>query len=359
MEIPVELILIIENAKILEKMKYKIFITLLIAALFSCKNDKEVIPEKDYWKPFTEIQYDAKNASYCYSDGEILLIRSLESYALFDSNHNLKQRYGYLPNKTYGYNIFPLVNNIFISIINQPNPRLIEFYNIKNTNIYGAIRLEEDSNIISIDNHDMGIFEPAYIGSPSGYYIFKVIDKSNPDFTSFAIVNLKINGLYSIKRVPLPFIHSNIKLHFYDAGKFYFTDQDNNDRSLYTMDSTGSYEKIANIDFVRMTKINNIMYGITSYWQLYLSLDNGHTWTKSTVSMPTLNLIELNKMAIYYKGSSIAQLLIEGTNIKGITYNSKGLEGNEITYMCKHNDRYYCTTKSGVFYIEEKYFKPI
>lgn len=205
----------------------------------------------------------------------------------------------------------------------------------------------------------MNIWEPAYISSPSGYFIFKVIDKSNSNFASFAIVNITANGTYTIKRVSLPFIRSNLKLHFYNNGKFYFTDQSNNNRSLYTMDSSGNYEKIASMDFVRMASVNNIMYGISSYYELFISFDYGHSWSASSVKMPTQNLINVNNMAIYYSNSSIAQLLVEGSKIKGIAYNSKGLEGNLITYICKHKDRYYCTTKSGVFYIEEKYFKPI
>jgi hypothetical protein len=125
------------------------------------------------------------------------------------------------------------------------------------------------------------------------------------------------------------------------------------------MDSIGNYEKVGNRDFTVLRKVNGIMFGMLNNYLLTISYDNGKTWFDSNLSLPTPFLIGLNNKLFYHIDDSFGEIRLENQAINIVRYNSKGLEGNEITCICKHNDRYYCTTKTGVFYIEEKYFKPI
>jgi hypothetical protein len=336
------------------KMKNIIVICLIASFHIACKKTPEVSVENDQWKLLTTVDYDAKNASYCNSNGELLLIRSLNSYSLYGKNHEYKANISYDGSPSYGYRTFPMVNNIFISI-GHPENLQVNFQNITNKNDFGAFYFGNDSNVLSFDDPHPVTNEPAYIGSPSGVYVFKHRDKTGNIRLSIA----DIKNYLSIKGVSLPISYSNIVLHFYDGGKFYFSDNTNGSIALYTMDSTGQYQKIANQAFFKLTKVKDVLYGINSSRQLYLSYDGGYAWTKSTVEMHTFNLINIAGTAMYFRSNIIAELRLDGTVMNEIQYNAKGLEGNEITWICKHNDRYYCTTKSGVYYIEERFFMPL
>ena len=336
-------------------MKYLKISFFLILFQLACKRDKE-IPADTHWKLVSEVKNDARNASYCYSNGEILMVRSLNSYSLFDKNHRLISITSFDGDLSYGYRTFPMVNDIFINLGSRDNLE-VNYQNIMKKFDFGGVYLGNDTNVLSLENAFAGYMEPAYIGSPSGYYVFKVVDKKNLSYSTLRIADIR--NAASVRPVPLPSHYSNIYLHLFDGGKYYFSDNTSTKEALYAMDSVGHFEKIANKAFLKLSKVNGVMYGLSSYYELFFSLDGGHTWGKSNYEMYTFNLIDIDGKAFYYRNNTITELQSDGKAMKGIDYNAKGLEGNEITWICKHNGRYYCTTKSGVFYIEEDYFKPL
>lgn len=336
--------------------KYLVFISIFIFLNLSCKKKTEEVKptEEDYWKPFNEIKYFNKNSSYCHSDGKILYIRSLDSYSVFDSNHVLIRSESNSTNINYRYTAFPLVNNQFINIY---DPSYIDHKSIIGSSSPEGINLDKDTSIVSIRNPAFfNYWDYPFIGSPSGYCVFKVSNSKNKnvngDYANLVVIDLNRNKY--IKRIELPIL-GKIALHYYEKGKFYFSNY-YYDNSLYTLDSAGNYEKLANQGFLRLIKVNDLMIGIDG--GLYISFDQGITWNKSTINSPSLQVLSLDGKAIFYTWDNIGEIKIEGKLVKIIGYNKKGLEGNTITYLCKHRERYYCTTQSGVFYIEEKYFKP-
>ncbi|MEZ4805792.1 MAG: hypothetical protein R2852_09990 [Bacteroidia bacterium] len=92
-------------------------ILIVLTLLFACKKKESVnAVEEDSWKPVREITLADKNASYCYSNGELLLIRSLNSMSVFDANHTLKTRYLNFNSSLYKYRHFPMSNPYVITI---------------------------------------------------------------------------------------------------------------------------------------------------------------------------------------------------------------------------------------------------
>ncbi|MEZ4805790.1 MAG: hypothetical protein R2852_09980 [Bacteroidia bacterium] len=79
----------------------------------------------------------------------------------------------------------------------------------------------------------------------------------------------------------------------------------------------------------------------------------------SNFKINTPYLLEIDGKLFYYDTDNFGEIRIEGSTITNLRYISKGLEGNQITCICKHNNRYYCTTQTGVFYIEENTLKRI
>lgn len=333
-------------------MKIKALIIFITLLQFSCKKVNVPTPENDSWKPVSELKYGQKNASYCNSNGDILLIRSLSSVSFFDKSHRFQKTYFNFNSPLYQYRPFPMTNNYLITVYGEDG--YIEFSTIPELSNTEAFRLHSDTNFIRLDLLFAKSWTPAYINSPSGYYIFKIQDKSNPINATLAILNVKNTSV--ITKVKLNDIPANTVLNLYDNGKFYFSI---GNQGLFTMDSMGNYEKVGNRAFSVLKKANGIMYGMLGNYLLTISYDDGKTWFDSNFSLPAPYLIDLNNKLFYHDNDYFGEIRLENQAISNVRYNSKGLEGNEITYICKHNDRYYCTTKTGVFYIEEKYFKPI
>ena len=344
---------VIANAdNIFEAMKIKTLIVFVTLLQISCKKHDVNIPENDSWKPVSELKYGEKNASYCYSNGDILLIRSLSSVSFFDKSHRFSKTYINNNSPLYRNRPFPITNDYLITVYGEHG--YIEFNPITDMSDIEAFKLHSDSNFIKLDLLFAKDWTPAYINSPSGYYVFKIQDKSNINNSTLAILNIKNTSF--ITKVKLNDIPANTVLNLYDNGRFYFSI---GNQGLFSMDSIGNYEKVGNRDFTVLRKVNGIMFGMLNNYLLTISYDNGKTWFDSNLSLPTPFLIGLNNKLFYHIDDYFGEIRLENQAINIVRYNSKGLEGNEITCICKHNDRYYCTTKTGVFYIEEKYFKPI
>lgn len=331
-------------------MKIKTLLIFLTLLQFSCKKQDVNIPENDSWKPVSELKFGEKNASYCYSNGDILMIRSLSGISLFDKYHRFLETYINYNSPLYQYRPFPMSNDYLITVYNEQG--YIEFNPITEMSDMQAFKLHSDSNFIKLDLLFDKAWTPAYINAPSGYYVFKIQDKSNINNATLAILNVKNTS--SITKVRINDIAANTVLNLYDNGRFYFSI---GNQGLFSMDSIGNYEKVGNRAFSVLKKVNGVMYGILGNNLLSISYDNGKTWFDSDFSLPTPFLFALNDKLFYHTNDFFGEIRLENQTINNFRYNSKGLEGNEITCICKHNDRYYCTTKTGVFYIEEKYFK--
>lgn len=336
-------------------MKFRKWYLLLSIGLILIQCKKREIPvvkEDNYWKPVNKLNFGEKNARYCYSNGEELLIRSLSKYSLLDSQHQLIQTY--LDNNltSYLFRPFPMSGNYFISIVSTNG--YIEYRSISSQNPdQGNFLLHQDSHILSLDQSFPNYAAPAFLSSNFGQFAFKVIDKSNNNLSTIALVNVRNNQV--VNKIHLASRYNETILNLYHNQSFYLSQLN---KGLLKIDSMGNATKISDLTFTNILEANGILYGIGygGTFNLYVSSDNGWNWVPSTFALPTLLMVTLDKKPFYLINDKIVQIKIEGNTIKSIEYNSNGLEGNEITWVCKHRGKYYCTTKSGVFYIEEKYF---
>lgn len=328
---------------------------LLVLMAFSCKKDKSAESENTGWKLVSEITNDGKNASYCFSDGQTLMVRSLNQCYLFDQNHHLTESILLNNSPDFAYQVFPMVDNL---IINIPNPGNLEVLctDISNTvNNFGYYFGNSDSNILSLHPKGELTFEYAYILSEFKRILFKVSDKRGSNYSRLVMAD--IQGLSPQISIDLPGHIEETYLHFYDSGKFYFSDNTTGKKALYELDLFGHFTKISDFTFYTMCKSNGLYYGITPYHEFYVSSDRGRSWTKTNLELSGFNLLMAGDKVLLTLEDHISELHFNGMNSAYVNINNHGLEGNKITWLCKHQDRYYCTTKSGVFYIEEKYFK--
>lgn len=335
-------------------MKLHLFIFAFIL-LLSCEKDDSVEIINDSWKLFDKIQYQAKNASNCFVQDELMIIRSLNSLSYIDKNNELLNQYVLISNPAYGYRYFPTNSGYLITIGGGIYPTQVDFQPFSNLSDIASFSFHNDSTIEGLEILNGSLNEPAFISSPQGLFLFKIKESRSQLNSSLVIADVEKPDVYKI--LPLNSKPNYTSLHFYYSGKFYLSSTDI-DFGLFTIDSLGSIEKISDQSFGTVIESNGIFYAVGSSYELLISNDNGYTWKESSQKAPSVQIINLDTRTYFLVQDEIIEVTIIDDKIEFIKYNSKGLDGNSITTLCHFNGRFYCTTKSGVFYIEEEYFKP-
>lgn len=334
-------------------MKNYLFSLMLLFCL-SCSKDEPVAIIDHSWKEFAEIKHQAKNASDCSVHNDVMVIRGLSSLSYITSQHQLQHQYILSSNLSYGYKPFPATSGFYVTLSDEYNPSRIEcrpFLNLTNATVFD---FHQDSTLVGLERL-MGLHEPVYLASPSGQFVFKV--KSSVHQPNALLVLVDINHPANFRKIPLTAKPAYTFLHFYSSGKYYYSSTDL-DEGLFTLDTLGNTEKISNQGFVSVTESNGVFYAVNAFNGLFISVDKGRTWRASSINAPSGKIVDLNHKPFFLDSDRIVELIVKNDEIKLVPYFSKGLEGNSITALCAFNGRYYCTTKSGVFYLNEQDFLP-
>jgi hypothetical protein len=331
---------------------YFLFLTTLL--FFSCKEEEPIEVIDNSWKLFSEVKYQAKNASDCSVHNDLMIIRSLNSLSYINSNHQLLNQYPLFSNLSYGYKKFPTNSGYYLTLSDELYPSRIECRPFLNLTASVSFDFNQDSTILGLERQ-LGLYEPVYISSPSGQFLFKV--KNNLNQSNSLLVLADINKPKNYQRIQLNSKPNYTSLHFYSSGKFYYSSTDL-EHGLYTVDTLGHVEKISAQGFETIVESNGVFYALGSSFDLFISFDKGQTWQQSTLKAPSGNIVNLGQKTFFLDEEKIIEVVVVNNKIELITYNSKGMEGNAITALCNFNGRYYCATKSGVFYLKGEDFKP-
>ncbi len=330
------------------------FVILTTLLFISCKEDEPIEVIDNSWNLFTEVKHQAKNASNCSVHNDMMVIRSFNSLSYINSNHQLSNQYFISSNLNYEYKQFPTNSGYCLTLSDDLYPSRIECRPFLNLTASVSFDFNQDSTIVGLERQ-LGLYEPVFISSPSGQFLFKV--KNNLNQSNSLLVLADVNSPRNYNKINLNSKPNYTTLHFYSSGKFYYSSTDI-DQGLFTVDTLGNVEKISAQAFGAIVESDGIFYALGSFFDLFISFDKGQTWQKSSFKAPSGNIVNLKNKTFFIDQERIFEVVIENNQIKLITYHSKGLEGNAITALCHFSGRYYCTTKSGVFYLNEEQFKP-
>lgn len=336
-----------------EHMKpYLLLFSLLL--FFSCKKEEPIEVIDNSWELFSEIAYQSKNASNCFVYNDKMIVRSLNSLSYIDKNHNLMNRYLMFSNLAYGYKQFPTNSGYNVTLSEGLYPSRIECRPLMDLTGSISFDFEQDSALLGLEKQ-LSIYEPVYLSSPTGKFLFKVKENVTQKNTGLVLADILTPKNY--QKIRLNSLPNNTSLNLYSSGRFYFSTS-GVDPGFFTVDTMGNVEKISSQGYPIVAESNGVFFAVGAFFDLSISFDQGQTWNQTTIKAPSGNIINLNNQTFILNEDHIIQVIIEYDNIQLLKYNSKGLEGNTITALCNFNGRYYCSTKSGVFYLQEENFKP-
>jgi hypothetical protein len=261
------------------------FLLFTILLFFSCKKEVLTVEIENTWELFSEIEYQAKNASNCFVYNDKMIVRSLNKLSYIDSNHKLLNQYLMFSNLAYGYKQFPTNSGYNVTLSEDLYPSRIECRPFMD--LTGAISFDfgQDSGIIGLEKQ-LGIYEPVYLSSPSGKFLFKVKENETQKNTGLVLADiLKPKNYQKIRLNSLP---NNTSLNFYSSGRFYFSTS-GLDPGFFTVDTMGNLEKISSQGYTVVGESSGVFFAVGAFSDLSLSFDEGHTWNQTTIKAPSGN----------------------------------------------------------------------